>query len=67
MGVHVYLGDSDSGDQGEEEMAMLPYSRNVVSSSDRSYDTTALVSEIDVLQADQLLTRLRHALRLAGS
>lgn len=34
VGVHVYLGDGSSGDQGEEEAMMVPYSRNEISSSD---------------------------------
>lgn len=43
-GVYVVLAGDSGGNLGEEEYTMVPYSRNVLASDDRSYETTALVS-----------------------
>lgn len=39
----MFLGD-DSVSEGEEEYMMVPYSRNEISSDDRKFEVTAMVS-----------------------
>lgn len=45
VGVYVIMGKNDSNSQSGEDFTLVPYSRNAVSSDDRSYETTAMVSQ----------------------
>lgn len=48
-GIYVFLGGDSDVSKGEAENMMVPYSRNTVSSDDRNYEVTALVSGRGVL------------------
>lgn len=41
-GVYVTLGDGSSGNLVEDDSMLVPYSRNVIASDDRNYETTAM-------------------------